>query len=862
MASPNGSQTTDQGQITPQERSRIEASVRGLEQAPSSRQQVGIFANWKQVQDQLGQPFNNERIPLSKLKLMRRDPMFAFGFHYQKMPLVKAPWYMKSQNAQVAAFMDATIRPIIASLIITQCQKLEFGFQAIAKRFQLKAPGGTYVDPESGEEKPAWNNTAGVEPVTLKPFIALPPESVEPIWDQATGEFAGIDYTPPSGGIPAGMGARAKGSGGSEGQVEIDLYHSLWVTNELESVFGNLFGYPRLGYGYPYWWSYWYRWAIADRAFEKKGDPPIVVRHPEGKIDLGDGQEVSCAEYAMMIGDRLRAGAAIAMPSTPYTNFEDRPSAVREWEIEFLKGGVELDHFDKSFDYIDVMKLRSIFVPEQALIEGGGGTSSRNVAEEMFEGLVEGQSLMMEEIVESINRWIIPHLMLVNFPQEFEQGLTCEMKVQGFSSADTELLSQLVQLIGQTEPEKLGLDVREALRQLNMPMLSEKEYQSDLKVAAEKAAAAGPPAVPATNSSAGVVPTKGRAPSTGGNTPGPASVGAGGSFTGFAYTPPIGLGIELSAVADAAATFLSDLPSSVHYQDKGMKALTKQLWNLMQHFYSFQYADFASFVADQEAIQLSDDDGEVIDFESIALAIPDVAREVGRKLVESWPGDLERLDEAISGVSSVLEKMLKRASSLTRKDASLDTTVDDEEVQSWVSSHVSDLLANAVQTIRSELTDFVSGRFNEGDADPKTMSKSVRSHFGDFPTWKASRFARTEARDAFNAGTLLTGLTNGLSVAQAVDSLGNKTDAHCEHRDGQFFTIPQALQEDEHPNGTLGWRLLRDPVTLSRVDEVPGDIPGSLGTYDPESQIIYLAKGVEPEDESKFLLAIGEKLKA
>ena len=88
---------------------------------------------------------------------------------------------------------------------------------------------------------------------------------------------------------------------GSSGGVDIDVYHSLWATNEKESVFGNIFGYPRLAYAFPFWWSYWFRWAIADRAFEKKGDPAIIVRHPEGSIDLGEGVTMPAQEYALAV---------------------------------------------------------------------------------------------------------------------------------------------------------------------------------------------------------------------------------------------------------------------------------------------------------------------------------------------------------------------------------------------------------------------------------------------------------------------------------------------------------------------------------------------------------------------------------
>jgi hypothetical protein len=1130
---------------------RIDKSIRGMEQAPSSRQQLGSFTNWRSVQNALGQPFNNERIPLSKLKLMRRDPMLAFGMHYQKMPKVKAPWYMESSDAQVAAFMDGALRPIIASLIIAEEQKKDFGFQAIGKRFQLAAPQGMYLDPQSGQEKPAWDTTGGIQPITLKPFVALPPEGVEPMFDEATGEFAGIKYKPPQGSSPVGQ--KAKGPGGSNGEVELDIYHcqpagelvltfnrgyvpiedldqdndllvvwekqgkkirrskgfafkkvvrsyygdllrifteaastrvtpnhkftvrwtpeaqkkwavylmrkgswwrigitplikntekkasgigqrvsaegadaawildlfdsknealyheklwqneyrvpglcfratdqgrsehclmtgqmeeiwnntdsesgaldlleekkrcidypffepagegktvarglrgwtchaanlvagsmeiprdpgsgqtadwemietihlfreehkgevysidvpphhhyvttggiitqnSLWVTNEIESVFGNMFGYPRLGYAYPYWWSYWFRWAIADRAFEKKGDPPVVVRHPEGEIDLGNGETIPNQDYALLMAERLRAGAAIALPSNPYTNFEDRPGQVREWDIEYLKGGVEMEAFDSSFDYMDVMKLRAIFVPEQALIEGGGGTSSRNVAEEMFSGLVEGQTMDMEEIVESINRWIIPHLMMVNFPDQYAQGITCRMKVQGFSSTDTELLSQVIQLIGQEDAAKLGIDVRAALKQLGIPLLSEADYQIELKAAAEKAAKEGPPEVAPGATTAGVVPTRGKRPSTSSNT---GVTKTGGSFTGFTYVSPVGLGIELSATTEAAASFISALPPSPHYEDATMRSFTKRLWNAMEKFYAQQYREFQQHVEEQEAIQLSAEEIEQIKVElsseeseeEIELAIGDMARTIGRKVVNSWPGNLDLIDETSGVLTDILERMVTRASELARKKAGLEKRMSDDEIKNWVSVHISDLVPNSLRSIREELSEFVGKAFdeNEGQVTPEDLSKAVEAHYSDFPKWLSSRFSRAETRDAFNAATLLTGRDNGLDVAQAMDALSGNTDRHCEERDGQFFPIDQALLEEEHPGGTLAWRLVKEPVTLARVDEVPNAPPGSLGTFDAETNTIFLSTSADREDERKFLLAIGDKLAA
>ena len=837
------------GQVTPEELARVQASILSQEQAPSSRQQLGNFANWKQIQDQLGQPFNNERVPLNKLKLMRRDPMIAFGLHFTKTPIVRAPWFVKSSDVQLAAFIDGALRPIMPSLMIQILQKLEFGFQAIAKRFTLAMPDSTYIDPASGQEINAWEVQPGnVQPVVLKPFVALPPEGVNPIFDEKTGEFGGIMYKPPQGGgAPAGTKAKSSGKGGSEGEVEIDIMHSLWVTNEKDSVFGNIFGYPRLGYAYPYWWSYWFRWAIGDRAFERKGDPATLVRYPEGEIDLGNGQTIPNNEYALMMGDRLRSGSTIALPSTPYLGLDDKPSTVPEWDIDFIKDALDFDPFDKSFDYIDVMKLRSIFVPEQALIEGGGGTSSRNVAKEMYQGLVEAQSVLMGEIVETVNRYVIPHLIAVNFPDLLAQGVSAKMETRGFQAKDMELLTTIIQLIGQGDPDKLGVDIRGALSEHGIPLMPSAEYDSMLAQKAAEAVAAGPGEVKPTKGAAGVVPTEGKKPATAANG------NAAASATGFAYVQPEGYGIELS---NTGAEYLANLPPTMHYGDTAIRASSRALWNVLRDFYRSEYQSYIDFLENYEGeLHLTDEEQEKFEF-----APSDFMKDFARRLVTQWSSTVPDLEDLVRRTSDSIKKIVKRAAFLTRKEAQLPTELSDTDAEVWTDNHVADTISKTIRTTRNELEEFTANFMAEGNLDPVELSKAIQANFQDFPEWKADRYARTETRDAFNAGVLLQGQVDGLQVAQAVDARYGPTDADCEDRDGQFYTITQALAEDEHPNGTLGWRLIEDEVNVERTDSVPGDIEGLLASWDEESRTIYLSHDIDPKTEREYLLTIGERI--
>src|SRR3954469_3878648 len=339
------------GQITPEEAARVRASAGAREQAPSSQQQA-VFANWRQAADQLGQPFEVEHIPISNLRAMRRDPMLGFGLSFIKTPHVRAKWFINAKdkngpNAQVAAHLDHDLRQIWGSFVIQWMNSLDFGFQALAKRFQFQVPAGTFIDtdPNSGEqtEKPIWSE-GGIQPISWKPFVSLIPEYVEPQWD-GQGQFNGIDYNPAQGAAPAGIGATPAG----DQAYKIDLYHSLWVTHEKDQNFGSVFGYPRLGYAYRYWWSYWFRWAIADRAFEKRGDPSVLIYHPDGEfIDEATGERLNYAEYAIQMGERMRSGGVIALPSEVYEDNNGR-GTLRQWEMEFTSDATDFQPFDASF---------------------------------------------------------------------------------------------------------------------------------------------------------------------------------------------------------------------------------------------------------------------------------------------------------------------------------------------------------------------------------------------------------------------------------------------------------------------------------------------------------------------------------
>lgn len=452
------------------------------ERRPTTQTSSGSWINWNYASEVLGQPFDVQRIPISKLEQMRRDPMLAFGLTFVKVPLIRAPWLIKSSDPQRAAFIDNALRKIYARFIMAYTNAFDFGFSPMIKRFELTRPQWQYMDKESGQEKDVWDK--GVDALTWKPFLALSPRGATPHWN-SKGEFSGIDFAP-SGGVGAfGMSGFSPSSSASGKVADIPLDWALWATNEKDSVFGSLWGYPRIGYAYRYWWSYWHKFTLADRAFERWADPPVIVYHPADDGIDDEGNLIDLGDEALAVAEQLRSGANVSFPSMVVRGYaDDRPTSVREWTAEQMETKSNFEALNQTFEYLDVQKLRSVMVPEQALVEGKGGSSSRNVAETFGDIFQAAQSVVMQEIDDHINRYMIPQLLEANFGPG---GATCEKITTGFDPQDLDTMRTIITAVANKEGVfDLPVDMRELLERLGLPLLSHAASERDFEQRLER----------------------------------------------------------------------------------------------------------------------------------------------------------------------------------------------------------------------------------------------------------------------------------------------------------------------------------------------------------------------------------------
>jgi hypothetical protein len=390
--------------VDPKEQQKIEKSIKGKKElAPSVAEQSGTFVDWRKIRDELGQPFLGDRPPpLRKLKEMAKDPMLRFGMHYITTPHVRAQYHMDARdkdgpNAQIAGFMDSLWRPIHPSFMMQALLSIRWGNQPMAKRFATGNPGGVYQDTTEQDPakqmKPVWDE-GNVDPIILKTFVPLDPQRCQPLFDDSTGEFDGIQYEVPAADRKRNLGFG--GAGSNDNFREIDVYHSLWITHNRADEFGSIYGFPRLGLAYRYWWSHWYCWAMIDRAIERMAIPPLIAYHPEGDYEDPDDPSATLpySEIALNTAEQLRANAIAAVPSTlAAAGLDERGTQQREWEFKFLETvNAPIEQMIAFTQYCDVMKLRSIWIPESVLTQGEGGSAQRNIVSQMTETFIESQA--------------------------------------------------------------------------------------------------------------------------------------------------------------------------------------------------------------------------------------------------------------------------------------------------------------------------------------------------------------------------------------------------------------------------------------------------------------------------------------
>lgn len=913
----------DDATLDQEENKKLGEDLRkGRNRGPSTRVQTDSYRYFQESQNALlGAPYDVSKIPIDVLHQMKFDSMIAFADHFITMPLLNARWHIECEDAQVAAFIDNSLRRIYGDYVLQRSQAHYYGFKPLVKRFELANPDWRYLDPEKSDTTiPVWESE-NVDALIWKHFVGLPsdPTISEPIFN-AKGEFNGIKYTPEFATGTNFNFAKSENDGKTQ---KIPVKYAIWAVNQRHTVDGSLWGFPRIGYAYRYWFSYWLRWALYDRYFERKADPPYVVYYPTDPAG-GDVDElnVNLKTHALSIGDAAKSGGTIALPGDFERGFDDRPSNSRQWEIKELEINGDLGHFVESFEYLDKMKLRALLVPDQALMGAGGASSNRNAAEQEIEMFKQSEASEMEQIDDEINRYIIPDLIAANFP---DRNVTARKITTGFHEADMDTMKEIIRVVGQSDQTALkSVDFEKILQAMGIPSISHDELVRRENAVKEELEKAIPdPLVPIPGEQAGV------------------------DENGFYVQPR-----EVIKLAEDTS-FLASLPPSKHYDDEKVLEYARQIhakWNVA---YKDIYDDVAEFLSKQTTLSdekfieylnldakyvpnkpgvknwvevkgglpkyIADIAGDLIsergfsvsraiatavnkvkqwcrggdnvkpdtrakackavaqwnklkaeaaeefdDLNTLNLA-DDEANRIANRIMSRWNLAQDRAKRIIDETKLLVRDIIGRAAQreLARIRSNENWEPSSEAVAEYLDERGALYVKAIDETIRNEVASFLAEGIREGKS-MEEIAAGVREHFSEeFPSWKSNRLVRSEVRNAYNFATLEAGVQAGIRVVQAIDAQYGDTDAECEERNGNFYTIPQALVETlkEHPNGTLEWTLIPDVTSVSEVTVEASELEDSeIGYYNEEVNTIYFSDNATDDEKVKFRIALGKVL--
>jgi hypothetical protein len=97
----------------------------------------------------------------------------------------------------------------------------------------------------------------------------------------------------------------------------------------------------------------------------------------------------------------------------------------------------------------------------------------------------------------------------------------------------------------------------------------------------------------------------------------------------------------------------------------------------------------------------------------------------------------------------------------------------------------------------------------------------------------------------------------GIRQAMAIDGQGPNpigADPDCRERHGKIFSIGDAFQEREHPNGTLAWRLVPDTLAIAFSDDIEG------AEFDEQEEVLTLSNSLPTEVRQQIVAETVEML--
>ena len=310
--------------------------------------------------------YNSDSLTSRQVREMLTDPQIIAALNIIKLPMIQNSWDVDCEDDNIREFVKETLNPLWTRLLTNALTALEYGFSAQEKVF---------------EEKDGY--------IVLDKLILAKPWLVTlSLTDD--GSFNGFVY-----------GAT----------VDIPPEKAFWWTYNFR--YGNYYGQSILKSAHEIWRVKKLIMLFANRHYERRGTPPIIVKYPTQPQVTGN-DKLSPNLEAQNILKIVESSPVVAVPRQIRGD-----KTIDLWEIESLAQDLKGDQFINYIDYLDRLILRSMFIPDKIIYGDEGSYSLSQTHSNLFMRFLQG---IYNSLIEWINNYIVNQLVELNFGQDAPQA--------------------------------------------------------------------------------------------------------------------------------------------------------------------------------------------------------------------------------------------------------------------------------------------------------------------------------------------------------------------------------------------------------------------------------------------------------
>jgi hypothetical protein len=391
--------------------------------------------------DRLGKLVDPRFLTLDHMQLMMYDELIMFLMQYQTSQLVNAQYEITGSDPEQTAFIKAWYDSVHLNFMLSAAPAVHFGWQGLIKRFAFDTPNW-----KDGEQ--TWKST--VEPYVVREFTQIDQQFGQPLYDEQ-GHFAGISV---------------------DGHPNVPTIHALWITIGAHWVAGDPMGWGTFRAAYVPWWKKHFGDDQETLYMQRGVDPAVVVRHPSGMPKDGP---LTYSQIALGIGNSVRGGMTVAMPSDTYPIVDDggytqKPSGSRKWDIEYLINTGDVSNFMNLEDRQDKRICRAFLTPDQAILESKSmGLGGPNTAEVLGNIAEDCQMQNAAQIDDHFNKYVFPIILRANYGSKAKPVQKRTMRLS--DRAKVHLKDAFTALLARADVKPTFIDGPRIAEQLGVPTI-------------------------------------------------------------------------------------------------------------------------------------------------------------------------------------------------------------------------------------------------------------------------------------------------------------------------------------------------------------------------------------------------------